>query len=597
MFVAAVLQAQTLENTALNGKYFVRQIWLASDGAGNVTDGRSLLGAIIFDGRGNYSFTGQQVHGSAAPAAAAVSGTYQIDPAGGVALSDPLQSGQTLNARYSQLGVVGAATEITGNTFELLVAIPAPGAAASNASLNGSYWVATLEFPGASAAAARNTLFSLSADGQGHLGSLTVTGHEADQAGGAPLTETLSGASYAISADGAGAVTFGTSAPLVSGSRTIYVSSDGNLLLGGSAGGIDLLIGVKAATGASNASWHDFFWGAGLRVESGAASSYAGSAFANSQGKLTWSRRLHGTGLNGAIDFTGAYAYQLNAGGAGTAELAQVAVGAGGNAFVGAAVNLSDPQAFELYCGLRMPSVSGSGVFVSPQGVTNAASSAPPGNPIAPGEYITIYGSGLASGSETAKPPYPPSLNGVSVLINGRQAPLYFVSPGQINALVPYATQGPQAAIVVETGNGGRSNTVTVPVAPTAPGVFSQDLSGSGPGAILHADYSLVTPARPAHPGETVLVYLTGLGAVNPGVADGTAGGGNPLSLVAAPLAVYVGGSPASVQFAGLAPGFPGLYQINITIPADVIVTGSVPLAIQTPYSFHDQVDIPISAQ
>src|SRR5579885_2098418 len=239
MFVAAVLQAQTLENTALNGKYFVRQIWLASDGAGNVTDGRSLLGAIIFDGRGNYSFTGQQVHGSAAPAAAAVSGTYQIDPAGGVALSDPLQSGQTLNARYSQLGVVGAATEITGNTFELLVAIPAPGAAASNASLNGSYWVATLEFPGASAAA--------------------------------PLTETLSGASYAISADGAGAVTFGTSAPLVSGSRTIYVSSDGNLLLGGSAGGIDLLIGVKAATGASNASWHDFFWGAGLRVESGAA--------------------------------------------------------------------------------------------------------------------------------------------------------------------------------------------------------------------------------------------------------------------------------------------------------------------------------------
>ena len=236
-----------------------------------------------------------------------------------------------------------------------------------------------------------------------------------------------------------------------------------------------------------------------------------------------------------------------------------------------------------------MPALAGSGVFLNPQGVVNGASFAPAGDSIAPGEFITLFGSNLASSNRTA-PPYPPALGGVSVLINGRQAPIYLISSGQINALVPYATVESPATITVNN-NGTSSNTVNVPLTRTAPGVFSLDSTGIGPGAILHANFSPVNAAKPAKIGETVLVFLTGLGAVNPPVADGTAGGA---SKAAAPVNVLIGGVTATVGYAGLAPGFPGLYQLNVTVPADLVVTatGPFPLAIQTPDSFNDQVDL-----
>ena len=104
---------------------------------------------------------------------------------------------------------------------------------------------------------------------------------------------------------------------------------------------------------------------------------------------------------------------------------------------------------------------------------------------------------------------------------------------------------------------------------------------------------SIVNSAKPAISGETVLFFLTGMGAVSPGVADGTAGGANPLSqTTAAPIGVYIGGQPATVLYSGLAPGFPGLYQMNVTLPAVVFFPGNLPVAIVTPNAVHDQVDI-----
>jgi uncharacterized protein (TIGR03437 family) len=225
--------------------------------------------------------------------------------------------------------------------------------------------------------------------------------------------------------------------------------------------------------------------------------------------------------------------------------------------------------------------------------VVNAGSFAPAGNPIAPGEFVTLFGSNLAPGQHIAQPPYPPALGGVTVTINGVQAPLYFVSAGQINALVPYATTGPKATIIV-SNNQAASNSIEVPVAATAPGIFTMNQNGVGPGAILHKDFTLVSTAHPAKPGETVLVYLTGLGAVNPPVADGTAGSGNPLSKAVATPDVFIGGIQAAVAYAGLAPLYPGLYQMNVTVPSDLAVTatGAFPLAVRTPDSFHDQVDL-----
>lgn len=194
-------------------------------------------------------------------------------------------------------------------------------------------------------------------------------------------------------------------------------------------------------------------------------------------------------------------------------------------------------------------------------------------------------------------PPYPASLNGITVLIDNVAAPIYFAGPSgsqfQINCLVPYATSGAAATIVVQSGSAS-SNTVTVPVAATSPGVYSLTSNGCGTGAILHADYTEVTTAKPAQASETVLIYLTGLGAVTPAVADGTAAGSDPLSFtVNAPL-VYVGDEQAQVIYSGMAPGFPGLYQINVTLPPYFPSTGDLPLAISTANAYSDQVYIPI---
>src|SRR5258708_28067863 len=146
-------------------------------------------------------------------------------------------------------------------------------------------------------------------------------------------------------------------------------------------------------------------------------------------------------------------------------ELAKVGLGAAGKGFVGAAINNSDPDAYEVYFGVQLPSLSGTGVFLNPLGVLNAASFAPPGNPIAPGQFVALFGTGLAASNRTATAPYPSILNGVTVQVNGKASPIYFVSAGQINFLVPYATTGTSATIVVQN-NGANSNTVTVPLAP-----------------------------------------------------------------------------------------------------------------------------------
>jgi len=596
-WIGLPVSAQTLTNQSITGKYFFRQVSLGTDGSGNLTDARSVLGTITFNGAGSFSWTGQEVIGGGAAAPQSGSGKYAVDPGGFVTMDSPLRAGDTENARWGPEALVGSSTESTDNTFDLLVAVPAP---ASAPGFSGSYWTASLEFPGGSAASARTAIFELTTGTAGTLATIGVTGHAANLTSGTPFTQQVSGATYAMGSDGTGTFSFGAAntANLLSGGKTLYVSADGNVILGGStaAGSHDMVIGVKALTGATQATWNATYWSAGLRMDASDASAavgYAGSALARGLGNLTWSKRLKALG-EGALDFTAVNQYNLNADGSGSLPLMKTSLGAGGKAFVSASIDPNDPGAFELDFGVQTASLSGSGVFVNPLGVLNAASSAPPGNPISPGEFLALYGTGLAKSTLKAAPPYPVGgLNGVTVLINGKSAPLYFVSSGQINCLVPYATQGPTATIVVQNGTVS-SNTVTVPVAATSPGVFSADETGAGVGAILHANFSPVTAANPAQAGETVLVYLTGMGTVNPVVADGTAASG--LDYSNSQPEVLVGGLSGTVAYSGLAPGFPGLYQINVTLPAFPPGSGtSLPLAISTANAFHDQVEIPIN--
>jgi uncharacterized protein (TIGR03437 family) len=594
---ASAISAQSITNQSLNGNYFFRYVSIGSDSSGNATDPRSLLGTMTFDGAGHYTFNGEEVIGGAAAASDSGAGTYSVDPAGNVSIASPIRTGDTVNARLSVEALIGSGAETTDNTFDLLVAIPAPTTAVA---LTGPYWVVTLEFPGGLVANARNTFFSMNSGGIGQLAAISVYGHAATIASGEPTTQQLTGATYTVPSSGAGTLQFGTASTslLLSGAKNVYLSADGNMLIGGStaAGSHDIMIGVKAIANPTASSWNGTMWTSGLRYESATGQpawiGNVGSLAARLAGSNTIYQRLKALG-QGTTDFTAVNPYSLNAGGSLTVQLSQVGLGAGGT-FVEAAIDPSDPGGFEIDIGVPWMPESGSGVFLDPRGVVSAASFAPSGNPISPGEFIALFGAGLAKSTLTASPPYSATLNSVTVLINGRAAPIYFVSAGQINCLVPYSTTGATATIVVQNGT-ANSNTVTVPVAVTSPGVFSLDQSGTGSGAIVHsATGEVVNAANPAVPGEIVLVYLTGMGAVSPSIADGAASTGSPLNKTVAVPTLYIADQQASVGFSGLAPGFPGLYQFNVTIPATLSSTGNLPLAIGTLNAFHDQVYIPV---
>jgi uncharacterized protein (TIGR03437 family) len=157
------------------------------------------------------------------------------------------------------------------------------------------------------------------------------------------------------------------------------------------------------------------------------------------------------------------------------------------------------------------------------------------------------------------------------VLIDNVAAPLSYVSPTQINLLVPAAIPETAGSIVqIQVMNGkSASNTVTDFVYPSTAGVFSDSANGLGYAAALHnADFSLVTSSSPAQPGETVDLFLTGLGDVFPSPPDGAAGPSPPsqLSKTTVSPTVEIGGMAATVLFSGLAPGLAG-YQIDLTVP------------------------------
>ena len=601
VLTAGTISAQTLTNQSLSGKYFFRHVSVGTDSSGNLTDARSLIGTMTFDGAGNYSYTGQQVIGSGTATTLSNSGKYTVDPAGFVTMDNPQRSGAKINARLGSSMLAGSTTETTDNTFDLFGAVLAPTAAVGG-TLAGPYYAVTLEFPGATTANARNTFFSLSSSTQGQFAAITVNGHAANLGnGGAPTSQQVTAAAYTMGSDGTGSFNFGaaSTAQLLSGTKTVYLSADGNVLLGGSTatGSHDFFIAVKALTGATNTTWNGDFWGAGLRSDPTEAISWAGAVSARGLGNLTWAERYKQLG-QGTYDLTQVNTYSLTADGSGTYSAAQtalgsLALGAGGKAYVASSVSTNDQNGYEIYFGAQMNALSGTGVFLNPQRVLNAASYAPAGNPIAPGEFIALFGTGMAASTKTATPPYPLTFNGVTVLINGKQAPLYYVSATQINALVPYSTQGPTATVVVQNGS-TNSNTVIVPVAATAPGIFSLDWSGTGAGAVEHTNFSVVNAASPASRGETVLLFLSGLGTVTPTVNDGYPSNANNLSYTDAKPIFFVGDVQVTPMYSLLQAVYPGLYQVALTIPASLSATGNVPISVIIGNAYHDQVTVAI---
>lgn len=188
---------------------------------------------------------------------------------------------------------------------------------------------------------------------------------------------------------------------------------------------------------------------------------------------------------------------------------------------------------------------------------------------IAPGMIVSIFGANLAgSGLSASSMPLPTVLGDTSVTFNGIAIPLFFVSSSQIYAQAPFdLPAGAAASIQVRRGS-ALSALRTANVAAVSPGIFIVDPASSA-GAVLHAnDYSLVGSSSPARPGEFLLIYCTGLGAVGTPVRSGDAAPSLPLAVATNLPAVSIAGLPATVTYSGLAPGLVGLYQINVQAPA-----------------------------
>lgn len=189
---------------------------------------------------------------------------------------------------------------------------------------------------------------------------------------------------------------------------------------------------------------------------------------------------------------------------------------------------------------------------------------------IVPGSIATIFGAGLSSvnGIARAALPLPRQLAGTTVTVNGIAAPLFALAnvngAEQVNLQVPFEIAGQATAQIVVTSGGAASQPVQVDVWPAQPGVFTAD---GFTGAVLHGStYAPVTAANPAAKGEVVLIYATGLGDVGNPPATGAAA---DAARTVVPAEVMIAGTPALVSYSGLAPGFAGLYQLNVTVPAD----------------------------
>lgn len=193
---------------------------------------------------------------------------------------------------------------------------------------------------------------------------------------------------------------------------------------------------------------------------------------------------------------------------------------------------------------------------------------------VCPGTLISVFGRNLAPApAAVSGGPLPRAIGGVRLeVFDGRvtyAAPLYFVSPSQVNAQLPFEVKGEAAQLRVWNGSVA-SGWESFAVGLVAPRIFTRP--GTQEAIALKQDYRLVAASNPAQPGEAISLYAVGLGAVAPPVASGAVAGdggiSGPLSRTIEPVTVFVGDRAAPVLWAGLAPGMVGVYQVNVLLPS-----------------------------
>jgi uncharacterized protein (TIGR03437 family) len=185
---------------------------------------------------------------------------------------------------------------------------------------------------------------------------------------------------------------------------------------------------------------------------------------------------------------------------------------------------------------------------------------------IAPGSLVSMFGQ---------------NLNGATVQFGGLSAPILYASSTQLNLQVPWELQGQPTMSITVTANSISTELGVVPLGLADPGIFSLGAPQGGQGAIESVAGSVVDANSPAHAGDYIQIFATGLGAVTNQPRTGAAAPAIPLlSYVISYPTATVGGVPAPVYFAGLPPGFIGLYQVNVQVPQGVAPGDAVPVVL-----------------
>ena len=601
MVAAGPAVAQVWDNSGnilLDGTYYFRDAtYQVADSTGNLGYAAALYGTIVFDGNGNYTMNNPYLADSTGinGQQASFTGTYRIAASGYGFMDNPF--GDSIYGLVTNGIFVGSSTESGFNDL-FIAAVYSPGV--SSSSLQGTYSMAYMNVLDGTPGNNYDAFGQFKADGRGGIGTVNFTAY-LGSGGNTALSVREDGVRYTFS-NGAGNLSFPTSGnTAVFGTQILYISPDGNFIFGGSNNNWDFFVGVRNG---SAASFGGTYSQAGLSEDASQLTSagfavigtFYGSLIATSSGpdagSIIGHQRFADVFGTGVEDDTYSDTFPTGAAGQYTDGSTQtqytfsqdgaVRIGFGVGPFLGISAAVRVP-----------PQSSTGGVWLDPTGVRNAASFAPFTAQLARGELIVLFGSGLANGTTIQNvAPLPPMLGGVQVLINGVPAPLYYVTQGAIAAVVPYETIG--IAQIQVINNGVASNSVTAFVGATAPGVLTQGSDGISAALVQHLDYSLVTAANPAQPGETLLGYVTGLGDVSPAIADGAPGlSGDVLNNATNTISVSIGGQAATVGFAGLAPTLSGLYSIVFTVPSGVS-SGNQTLTLGGPDAFSFEALLPI---
>ena len=227
------------------------------------------------------------------------------------------------------------------------------------------------------------------------------------------------------------------------------------------------------------------------------------------------------------------------------------------------------------------------------------------GASLVPGLIFSIFGKGLGpadlvkarlgnDGRLTTE------LAGTRILIDGVPVPMIFSLANQISGIVPYSTvgetegfgEGRWSTLEVEY-RGARSDSIRIEVRESLPGIFTQDSSGHGLGAILNQDGSLNGPLNPAVPGSVIVLFATGEGITEPPGVDGAITA-PPLPKPVQPVSVTIGGVEAKVLYAGAAPTLVhGVFQVNVRVPTTGFNPGVVGVGLRVgSYLANQRVDV-----